>query len=205
MEIYEILITKNLQFGPLEDVDEILDNLSILNLRKMRNIHEKNSRGLSERHIITLMSNSSVGHDNFDEDEKFKFVMRAYKFLNSIRLISLILKIVAASKNFKIIFDFSRENVRHMDPTASKGTNGLAYLTGRIYVAAKQFLDPQTEKIVYGVMAHEFCHYAMQLTYENRAKPYASNDVERKREFNEVRMRTYVKRNHLKGHKWGFH
>lgn len=185
-ELYEFFASNNLQFGPFENIDSILNILSKNERKKLRSIHLQNSKELTDKHIISLMSNSFVGHDNLDERKKFKYVMRAYHIINRIKVISLILQIVAASRNFKIIFDFKRENVRYMDPTSQPGANGLFYLSGRIYIAAKQLLDHNTENIVFGVLAHELCHYAMHLVYNNMAKPFSQKNVEAEQEYAEV-------------------
>lgn len=183
LAVYEFLSIKNLQFGPFENTDEILDEMTANEKRNLRKIHLRNTKELSEKHVISLMSNSFVGHDNLDEQKKFKYVMRAYQTINRIRIVSLIMQIIAASKNFKIIFDFKRENVRHMDPTTRPDVNGLFYLSGRIYIAAKQLLDPTSEHIVFGVLAHEMCHYAMYLVYRNEANPFGKKDKKEAREF----------------------
>lgn len=183
---YELLSENDIHFGPFEDSNVVLDRLNEDEKIHLRNLHDRFSKGLSKKHIITLMSNSYVGHDTLDEHRKFKLVKKAYKFLNNIYIISLILQTVAASKNFKIIFDFKRKNVRYIDPTANRGTNGLSYLSGRIIIAAEQLLNPLTERIVFGVIAHEMTHYAMFLVFRNYAIPYFKNDLIAEEQFSKI-------------------
>lgn len=185
-EVYNVLMDENLEFGPFEDFNAVFNELNLEEKRNLRDTHLNYTQELTEKDTITLMSNSVVGHGNLNEHKRFELVMRAYKFLNSIALIRLILQIVAASRNFKIIFDFNNENVRFMDPTASSNTNGLIYFSGRIYIAAKQLLCETTKHIVYGVLAHELCHYAMFLTFDNHARPYSESDEEATRQFLQV-------------------
>lgn len=183
---YELLSENDIHFGPFEDSNVVLDRLNEDEKIHLRNLHVRFSKGLSKKHIITLMSNSYVGHDTLDEHRKFKLVKKAYKFLNNIYIISLILQTVAASKNFKIIFDFKRKNVRYIDPTANRGTNGMSYLSGRIIIAAEQLLNPLTERIVFGVIAHEMTHYAMFLVFRNYAIPYFKNDLIAEEQFSKI-------------------
>jgi hypothetical protein len=179
---------ENLEFGPFEDFNEVFNNLTVEERRNLLNIHINYTQEFSENHIITLMSNSVVGRDDQDEHERFELVLAAYRFLNQIGIIKLILQVVAASKCFKIIFDFNRESIRFMDPTTDWGTNGICYFVGgKIFIAAKNLLNPEKIHEIYGVIAHELCHYAMFLTFENRAIPYYEEDENAVTAFNEVK------------------
>lgn len=110
----------------------------------------------------------------------------AFRTLNEDSSIRVIHMAVAASKKFRIIFDFNRDSVQLIDPTADSYTNGIFYLSGRIYIGAKQLLDPATENETFATMAHELCHYAMNLTYSNAAKPYKSKDKKAAIEFDKI-------------------
>lgn len=175
-DIYEILIGKNLFFGPREDIDDIMDRLSLNQQRKIRNIHLKNSKRISEKHLMILMANSSVSHEETNVSEKLSYVFKAYEFLNEISNIKPILKAVAASKDFEIHFDFNREFVRYLDPTSEPYTNGLFQLCGRVLIGARLMLNPETENEAFAVLAHEMCHFAMCLVYDNLGNPYFKNN-----------------------------
>lgn len=184
--IFEILTSFKIFFGPKEDFDGIMDSLSEKAKRKIKRIHERHSQSLMEKHLVILLANSSLGHDAINDQEKLACVSRAYKILNSLPLISIILKIVAATRNFKITFDFNRDDVRVLDPNAEPYTNGLFYESGKIFVAAKLLLDPEKGHIVLGVLAHEMTHFAMFIVYKNKARPYYSEDLLSTQAFEEI-------------------
>ncbi|KAL7014381.1 hypothetical protein ACKWTF_015898 [Chironomus riparius] len=94
--------------------------------------------------------------------------------------------IVAASKKFKIIFDFNRDAVNVLDPTKTPDTQAAFYFSGRVYIGAKDLLDSETENNALATMAHEFCHFAMNIVYKNQAKPYLSSDRMTEEKFEEI-------------------
>jgi hypothetical protein len=71
-------------------------------------------------------------------------------------------------------------------PNAEPYTNGLFYPSGKIYIAAKDMLDPEKFLEVYSVMAHELCHFAIFLLYGNNAKPYKDNQPEIEANFDQI-------------------
>jgi len=140
----------------------------------------------AEQHINLLMSKSFCGHDVHENESTREHVLNAYKFLNSNPFLSCILMIVASSSKVKSVYDFKRDSVHIADPTVPSNTKGMFYLSGRVYIGAKQLLDESEKTEVYSTLAHEFCHYAMDLTYKNFAKPYAKNDNKTRQEFEEI-------------------
>jgi len=99
INIYEFLISKNLQFAPHENTDEIWEQFERTEKIKLRNINFKYSKDIPEKHINILMFNTSLSHDEPDEEGKRKLILRAYKALNTDPRLKIILKIVAATKN----------------------------------------------------------------------------------------------------------
>ncbi|XP_070491682.1 uncharacterized protein [Chironomus tepperi] len=186
IDIYVILITNKIFFGTHEDTEEIMNRLTYDDRRKIREIHFKELQDLPEKHINILVAHAFVGHDSHDVKTKLDLVINAFRVLNKIPGIREILIVTSASKKFNIIFDFNRDSVQLMDPTVSSDTSGLFYLSGRIYIGAKQLLDSKTEAITFGTLAHELSHYAMYLTYHNDAKPYKEKDIETKNEVEEI-------------------
>jgi len=185
-DMYKLLITHNVHFGSHENTDGIMENFEYGERRDLREFHNQHAIDLPEKHLNALMTSSVVAHDATDVNQKPDLVMGAFKLLNEILLIRIILKVVAASKRLQMVFDFNRESVEVADPTVNSNTFGLFYLTGRIYIGALCLLNNATYCETLGTMAHELCHYAMHLTFNNNAKPYRKDDKEAKAEFQEI-------------------
>lgn len=184
--MYQILISKNIIFGPHEDFSAIKDALKESERKELREIHYKESKFLPDNHMNILISNSRLGHETTKRASKYGVIQEAFQILNENQFIQIILLIVAASRNFRIIFDFNRDSVEVVDPTSNSSSRGLFYLTGRIYIGAKQLLSPNNKHDALGTLAHELCHYAMLLVYKNNAKPYNGNDSKAAIEFEDV-------------------
>ncbi|CAG9800002.1 unnamed protein product [Chironomus riparius] len=185
-DIYRLLISENIKFGPHEKFSEIKDSMRQSDKEQLREIHYKESKFLPENHMHVLLSNSRLGHGTIETEKKYEIIQKAFEVLNENPLIQVILMIVAASRNFRIIFDFNCDSVEVMDPTANETTRGLFYSTGRIYVAVKKLLNESTKYDALGTLAHEMCHYAVNLVYKNLAKPYSLGDDEAKIEFENI-------------------
>lgn len=186
-DMYRLLISKNIMFGPHEKFSEIKEDMKESERKKLREIHFKESKYLPDNHINILLSNSRISHDTSNATTKFNCVKKAFEYLNSNPSVQIILKIVAASRNFRIIFDFKRDSVEVVDPTVDDSTEGLFYITfGRIYIGARKLLDSDTKFEVLGVLAHELCHNTMALVYNNFSKPYFKNDNKAKQTFEGV-------------------
>ncbi|KAL7024420.1 hypothetical protein ACKWTF_013032 [Chironomus riparius] len=185
-ETYKELTSRKFRYASHEDPAEYLHDLNYDDKRKVREIHNKFSESIVDKHINVLIGNSFIYHDAVDGQDKQDIISRAYKSLDSIPLVRIILKIVAASKNFKIIFDFNRESVNVADPTVDSYTQGLFYVSGRIYIGAKQLLNTSTEHKALANLAHELCHYTMNLVYNNDAKPFKDVDLTTEKEFQEI-------------------
>ena len=88
---------------------------------------------------------------------------------------------VANAATLDSAFDFNCTsiwglNLNEFDESFLGMTN---YDTGDICIGAKI----KIETGVLGVLAHELTHYAMQLIYENEAKPYFENDPKQRETF----------------------
>ncbi|KAL7014726.1 hypothetical protein ACKWTF_016092 [Chironomus riparius] len=185
-DIYEFLISKNLSFAPHEDVEEIWEQFTKSEKIMLRSVNLKYLKDIPEKHINVLMFNTSLSHDEIDEEGKKKLIMRAYKALNSDPRLKIILKVVAAMKIFHIIFDFDRDSTCRIDPVTSSRTKGIFYFSGRIIIGAKQLLDQETENETFSVLIHELCHYAVLAVYQNQSDPFAANDQAGKEEFTRI-------------------
>ncbi|CAG9812043.1 unnamed protein product [Chironomus riparius] len=184
--MYELLLSNDISFGPHEHFARVFSGLNENDKTVLREIHFRCSKDLPEYHMNVLMMNTSISHDDMQKEGKEDLVLRAYRFLNKNPSLNPILKVVAASKRFNIIFDFKRNSVAAVDPTAPIDMRGFYRLNGNICVGAKQLLDPLTEHETFGTLAHELCHYAINLTFKNFAKPYAKTDQTSKEEFKKI-------------------
>lgn len=181
--IYKIFLNKNVCVGPKEDIDKILTKFNDQKREELRKIHLEYSREPPEKFLMILHSNTSVGHDTINVNEKLNHAKSAIEYLCSISVIRLILQVVAASRDFKLIFDFNRDSVQFLDPTSSKQTRGSFFTSRQIYIAAKFLLDPLRKQEAIGTLAHELCHYAMFLVYKNNCLPYFNGDLKMAKTF----------------------
>lgn len=110
MKIYEFLVARNLTFAPHEDTDAIWKSLNLTDKEDLNAIHVKYLKDLPEKHINILLANTSLSHDENDEEGKMKLVQNAFRILNKEPRIKIILQLVAASKKFHIVFDFYRDS-----------------------------------------------------------------------------------------------
>ncbi|KAL7012861.1 hypothetical protein ACKWTF_015081 [Chironomus riparius] len=140
------------------------------------------------------MAHSFISHDVPDAQGKLKYVYEAYKHMSQDPRLNTILKTVAASKTARIIYDFNRDAVNIADPTTSGNTEGVFYPMGRIYIGARQLLDEETRSQAISTLAHELCHYAVNLVYSNHAQPYKSNDNQTMQEFEEINTKCQTKK-----------
>lgn len=185
LAIYEKLMAANIFYAPHEKKGAFSD-CSKTTRQKVNKIHDKYSREIPNKLITILMAHSSISNYVSDHEEKLGHVKRTYEFLSSFSCFNIILKIIATSKKLKVIFDFDSDTVDFADPMSNEYTDGKFYLSGKIYIAAKFLLDEAKKNIVYGVIMHEFCHFALILVYGNMAKPYYSRDKIRKKEFRKI-------------------
>ncbi|XP_070505873.1 uncharacterized protein [Chironomus tepperi] len=186
LDIYKILVSNKIFFGPHEDVDELLKPLGQRDRRTLREYNYKYLKTMSERHINILMANSLIGSDITDESVAHDVMLHAYRVLNRNPMTKILLEVVASTRNFQIIFEFNRDSVNVLNPTAEKNTKGLYSTSGKIFIAAKELLDSSTENEAFGTLAHELCHYALNAVYENKARPYLIKHKDRFLKFMDI-------------------
>lgn len=197
--VYDFLISQGIVLGPHEDIAEILsvqekvdchDNRRTM-MKKLclHEIHKKYFKEPLEKHVMILLSHSTVGFDVPHDEQRslFKYIKEAYESLNRVEEISKILQIVTNAKFFRVVFDFKRDSVAFVDPITNKQTKGASYYnSGYIYVGARGLLTEERRHEVLGTLAHELTHYAMQLVYENQCRPYRDNDYETIKAFDTI-------------------
>jgi len=185
-DMYRLLISKNKMIGAHEKFSEIKMELKENERKELREIHYEESKFLPDNHMHVLMSNSRLAPGTTQHEKKYEIIRKAFEILNENPLTQILLMVVAASRNFRIVFDFNQNSVEHIDPTANASEVGLFYTSGRIYVAAKHLLNPKTKFDALGTLAHELCHHAMNLVYKNMANPYVSSDSKTEHKFDEI-------------------
>lgn len=184
IKIYEFLVAHGVYIAPTENLSEILMHIDQSQFSDIQDIHLKYIKNSKEKHLMILTANSFVGHDVPNADEKLMNVRKAFEYLDQIHpFISLILQIVAASRDFKIIFDFNRSSTQYLDPSSGKNSRGIFTFSRHIFIGAADMLRNDGIIEVYGTIAHELCHYAMFLVYKNLCKPYTITNEKNKNEF----------------------
>jgi len=166
-DMYGLLISNNIMFGTHEKFSEIKEELKESERETLRKINYKESKFWPDNHIHVLLSNLRLSPGTINHKQKYEIIQKSFEMLNENPLIKIILMIVAASRNFRVVFDFNQDSVEHIDSTAGTSTKCLFYTSGRIYIAAKQLLNPNTKCEALGTLAHELCHYAMNLSRRN--------------------------------------
>lgn len=189
-DLVEHLMSKGIYIGPSESMDAITKNLSEERRQKLRLIFAKYLQEFSNNYLPIFFANSWVCHDNRPTVEHREAMRNAFQCLNNIADMKPILKICAAHRNFKIIFDFNRKSIEYVNPEVNKGTFGVYHPEGcTIYIGAKQLLDESTKITPTATLAHELTHLAMMLTYENDCKPYKPSDWASQESFNTILMK----------------
>lgn len=188
-EIYELLLKNKFKLQAHESIDEILKlgNAQMEIRERLRIIHKKFSTSPSREHLTALQSKYKLSH-NSDEARRHEFhieIQNAFDNLNEIPWIEPILKIAANVEDLSLTFDFNRPSVEEMAPTKTEWDRGTTYHNEFcIYIGAQKLLTCQRNE-VWGTIAHELCHLAMNIVYKNNCKPYHRDNVE-KQEFEQI-------------------
>lgn len=175
-EIVEFL-SNGISIGCHEDLDEIYEDVPG---RILRNKYQMYAKELPEAHLFILRSKCKIGYNDRNSHERWKYIEEAFRMIDSNEKCSKILKVAATFKKLRIYFDFIQDTVYYLDPTQSKFAGGVAYNTGLIYVGAKFLIDEDRKYEVYGVLIHELCHVALNITYMNSFNPYPMGESEEK-------------------------
>ncbi|XP_070495126.1 uncharacterized protein [Chironomus tepperi] len=176
LDIYKLLLSHNVWFGVNEDIDGIIGDLSENLQSELKEIHKKFSKELPEKHINVLLANSTVGPDETSAEPRLDLLKSAFLTLNDIPLVKTILVIVAASRNFQIIFDFKRGSKNLADPASDLPYKCILHSSNILYINIWQIIHETTRNEALGTIAHEFCHYALNMIYDNLSKPYVATD-----------------------------
>ncbi|XP_064488119.1 uncharacterized protein LOC135400265 [Ornithodoros turicata] len=186
--IYGLLLSHKCCF---KDVDEEqclsgLNNMQKSELQRQEFFVTKYHK--SYLHYLKSRSRSQTKRDHFETQ-----VDSMFEKLDNVEILCTILKVSATSQHLRIRFDFERENVQCMVGCVSRYNLGITdNSTEEIFVAAKtkkqgpQQVDGEPDEEVLGTLAHELCHFALHLVYNNGGKPYFSHDVEKKLRYGDI-------------------
>jgi hypothetical protein len=151
--------------------------------------------------FLAVLSGSSfigAGIDKYEKGQRHYRVTMALEQLNEIPGITPLLQFVARTGRLRIVFDFGRDHWEVEDV----GTKGAFHPTKHVYVGAKKLLNAQinSQQDIYGVLAKELCHYALELLYKNGGKPYKVSDSRFgvKKEYREAITQCEVNKGHEK-------
>lgn len=193
LTIYEYLLSNGFKLKDTESEYRIIQQFPVSAgmevAKKVAEIHRNQSKPSNLKHLRDLNAKCKLSHNTpLDSRQKYNLLItQAFEELNNIIDIEPILRVVANAKTCSIFFDFNDESVSTMDPTRNQNAMGTNYpIEGFIYIGAKNLQDEDRRHEVLGVLAHEMCHYAMQLVYGNRCNPYETGDIESKDVFEAV-------------------
>ncbi|CAG9811740.1 unnamed protein product [Chironomus riparius] len=191
IDIYKILLTHNVWFGMNEDTEGIIGELNENLQEELKIIHKEFSKDVPEKHINVLIENSTVGPDETSDEQRLDLLKSAFITLNDISLIKTILIIVAASRNFQIIFDFKRDSINLVDPSSDLPYKCILHSSNILYINIWQIVQQNRKNEALATIAHEFCHYALNMIYDNLSKPYITTDQQTREKFRIISQLCY--------------
>ncbi|KAL7014772.1 hypothetical protein ACKWTF_016117 [Chironomus riparius] len=173
---------KSLLFQTSED-EKIDDNLLPITLKSKEQATEQNiNRALphSKSSLLKIIEKSKIHNTNINEITRIEYQATFEKFyeeINDAKYGQLLIDVVSSCEKLKIFFDFESESTENLNLRDTKGTAGSTYHEkGEIFIGAKLTSNGIDRKeIIRGYLAHELCHYAMHLVYENSMKPFYEN------------------------------
>ncbi|KAL7040611.1 hypothetical protein ACKWTF_000461 [Chironomus riparius] len=184
-KIYDLLASLDLNIGCHEicDLREIYLSFEARQRRALRNRNQANAKQFPKTHILILKSKSKIGSNDRDSKKHWKCINEAYEIIDQNEGGSKILQIVSTCKGLKIFFDFKHDSTYYFDPFSSANSSGITYTSGLINIGARNLLKEDKKYKVIGVIAHEFCHLSILMSYMNNFDPYQMGDYEDKTRF----------------------
>ncbi|XP_064472193.1 uncharacterized protein LOC135386295 isoform X2 [Ornithodoros turicata] len=178
-DVYCLLLSRGCQFKNARERMKCFDDVGPIQKSELQYQLTRFARRNQDAHVDYLKSRSfSVPpHDGFTEE-----VDSLYRELDGDALIRTVLQVAATSGYLRIFFDFAREDVQCMAALRNEQTYGLTDPERHtIYIAANR-----NRGDVLGTLAHELCHLAVSLAYENGGKPYRSDDRQGREHYQSV-------------------
>lgn len=170
-EVYKFLISRGFEPGINEGFmeQEIKNDSELTVLINEITLKQAIPNDNIYAHILTTKSfihDRGVYYDTKTSDKHFEKIYEFYKKLYENDKTSPLIRVVAeADVNIRIHFDFFEKVVKNV-VIGYESSLGLAYPDGMIVIAAKN------EKVALRTLAHELCHIAVLIVYENNFLPY---------------------------------
>lgn len=179
-DVYDLLLLHGVCLGPHEKMEKLVMDFPMEIKSKIRTIHKKHFKEASLKHLQSLNNKSklSPGASDTDRQSYQSLITKAFDDLNSLESVEPILKVASTGADLQIVFDFNHGSVDNLDPSKDPNVRGTTYPSEHlIYIGAKNISE---DSGVLGTLAHELCHYAMELLYHNNCKPYRESEKNRR-------------------------
>lgn len=194
INIYDFLLSQGITLGPNELMEKLVVGQPLRQKRRLLEVHRKHFKSTVIEHLEALKSKSKLSHDApmINRRQYLEAIAVAFDDLNTLKSIQPILKVASTVKILQIVFDFNQESLVNLDPTKSQYVFGATYSAiPHIYIGAKGLLVKGENRYkALGVIAHELCHFAMNLVYNNDCKPFYDGDRVKAKEFEKVLIAT---------------
>ncbi|XP_064455435.1 uncharacterized protein LOC135366590 isoform X2 [Ornithodoros turicata] len=166
LKIYALLMFRNCKLNKAKEKEELFEELNDMEEREYHyNFHQFCYKCDIPVRLLSI-SNVSANNDMFGK------VKELYEKLYKIPMIDTILEVVATDPKLEVIFDFGSETLDRLLGNKHKSKQGLTkYRERRIYLGANR-----GDNDLLGTMAHEFCHHALHMVYNNNGLPYKQDD-----------------------------
>ncbi|XP_070500742.1 uncharacterized protein [Chironomus tepperi] len=179
-KIYNLLASLDLNIGCHEiyGLQEVYATFEARQRRVLRTRNQATAKQFPKAHLLILKSKSKIGNNDRDSRKHWRCINEAYETIDQNEGASKVLQVVATCKSLRIFFDFTHDSTYYFDPYSSAGSRGITYTSGVINIGARSLLKEDNKYEVYGVLAHEFCHLALLMSYMNNFNPYPMGDNE---------------------------
>jgi hypothetical protein len=175
---YDTLIACNVSLAHFEIFSDAIEALNDTQRELLREIHARHAVTLPESHLMVIRGSIFVSHDQpeADREQLLRIAHDAFDDLNDDPKMRPVFKLIGRAGGFKVIFDFRRDHIQFVDPGSDQQSRGV-YTTRHIYIGARGLLGEieDARNDVKATLAHEITHFAMDLTYDNKCKPFARN------------------------------
>lgn len=113
-------------------------------------------------------------------------IAKSFEELSEIQAVEPILQLVSFSPDLTKVFNFNEKN---SVAGVTSVENSYIYIDASGLTRKKRLSEEinQARRCKFlGILAHELCHFAIGLMYDNECKPFKKNEVERQNKFDEI-------------------
>jgi hypothetical protein len=182
LAMYELLVQNSIHIAPHEDLNRHLRDASV----KGQIVKIHNMYAVETDELTKLLSKTFFNFDNTNIADCSKHVKSAYKYLWNIPEMKVILQLFVAFGKYTIHCDFNRDTLQYLVLSDASQSIGACTYSNQLCFSARGLLNSETKHSVYGTIAHEFCHVAMQIVFRNESRPYSYGDIESAEKFNQI-------------------